>query len=92
MSKKVNKASSGSLKTGVPMTFKQAAAEGAKEFLRIALASAVIVVPMLIVQLEASGTVDWKSVALAAVIAALKAVDKLLHKWDGTELKGLLPF
>ena len=92
MKQKSTKASSSSLKTTVPTTFKEAALEGAKEFLRVLIASAVIVVPMLIVQLETSGTVDWKSVAIAAIVAALKAIDKLLHKWDGTNLTGLLPF
>lgn len=92
MSKKQANASSGSLKTGVPTTFKEAAIEAAKEFLRVLLASAVIVVPMLIVQLETAGTVDWKSISIAAIVAALKAIDKLFHKWDGTNLTGLMPF
>lgn len=74
------------------MNFKDALKEGLKELVRVLLASAIVVVPLVIQHLEASGAVDWKAIGLAALIAALKAVDKLLHKWDGTKLNGLFQF
>lgn len=74
------------------MTFKQALIEGLKELLRVLLASAIVVTPIMIAQLEAAGTVDWKVIGIAALIGALKAIDKLLHKWEGTKLNGLFQF
>lgn len=74
------------------MTFKQALIEGLKELLRVLLASAIVVTPIMIAQLEATGTVDWKVIGISALIGGLKAIDKLLHKWDGTKLKGLFQF
>lgn len=74
------------------MKFKQALIEGLKELLRVLLASAIVVTPIIIAQLESAGTVDWKVIGIAALIGGLKAVDKLLHKWEGTKLNGLFQF
>lgn len=52
------------------------------ELLRVVL---LAVVPVLIVAVE-DGQVDWRIVGTVAFLAALRFVDKLLHKWG--ESKG----
>lgn len=74
------------------MKFKQAVIEALKEFGRVMLAAAIVGLPIVTKQLETTGTVDWKIVGIASAVAALKAVDKLLHKWDGVKISGISPF
>lgn len=74
------------------MNFKQAALEGVKEFWRVMLAALIVGIPAIYTQLEATGTIDWRGVALVSLIAGLKAIDKLVHKWNGTQLNGIAPF
>jgi hypothetical protein len=50
--------------------------EAGKELLRVAL---LAVIPLLIDMLN-SGEVNWKALGIVALIAVLRAVDKLLHE------------
>lgn len=54
--------------------------EALKEFIRTGfLAAATVVVPQLIDMLSSGAEIDWRVLGVAAVIALLRAVDRLLH-------------
>lgn len=67
--------------------------ESLKEFARIAVLAAI---PIVVDGLERGG-VDWRLAGLASLIAALKALDKFVHKYgkenaDYNLAKGLTRF
>lgn len=65
---------------------KQPAISAGKEMGRVI---ALAIIPLLIMQLEA-GRIEWRALAVVGAIAALRAIDKYLHK-AGNE-KGLTQF
>lgn len=66
----------------------KALVEAIKEGLRVAALAALGVV---VLALE-SGSTNWKVIAVAAGVAALRAIDKLVHESPNFKAKGLLPW
>jgi len=62
--------------------------EGLKETGRVAVIAAL---PLIISGIEA-GNLDWRLVAITGAIAALKGLDKFVHKNDNINANGVLPF
>lgn len=69
------------------MNFQESVIEGVKELVRVSILAAI---PILIMGLE-SGSIDWKTVGVAMIIASLRAIDRIIHKWEGTKLNGISP-
>lgn len=81
------------------MTAKQALMESLKEFVRNGLLSGIMAFLTVVVQglNTTTGEVNI-NYALAIVLllstvlgALVTAIDRFIHKWDGTELNGLFP-
>lgn len=56
--------------------YKDPIVKGVTELARVALLAAF---PLLILSLE-SGSIDWRSIGVVALLAVLRALDKMLHK------------
>lgn len=65
----------------------EALLEAVKELARVSLLAAL---PVIYTSLEA-GVVDFRAIGIAVAVAVLRAVDRFIHEWDGTALKGISP-
>lgn len=84
----------------IPNNVKTAAWESVKEFVRTGLLGNIVTtIPLIVAGINTSNGefgINWGIVtavfSVNVLTALARAIDRFVHEWNGTKLKGVIPF